>query len=157
MKLASRDISVVDAEKIMGWHYPYPYDFYNGEASDENRSELLNGTYRAVTDEAELFGFYCTGASAQVPVGHEFGAYPEGPVDFGLGMKPDQTGAGRGVLFVAFVIQEIESRNPGSSLRLTVAKFNRRAIRLYEQAGFVKTGEFEGEYAKFHVMLKENG
>lgn len=78
MNFAERPMTEGDAREIMAWRYPYPYDFYNGEASDESLQELMNGTYRAVDRYGRLFGFYCTGAGAQVPAGHERGVYREG-------------------------------------------------------------------------------
>lgn len=143
------------AREILAWRYPYPYDFYNGDATEESLCELMNGNYRLVMESDELFGFYCTGKGAQVPAGHEVNAYPAGPVDMGLGMKPDKTGAGRGTEFLDFLLSEIQKRHPGQSLRLTVARFNVRAIRLYERAGFVKAGEFKNDYAAFQVMVKD--
>nr|WP_211656015.1 GNAT family N-acetyltransferase [Planococcus sp. MSAK28401] len=143
------------ARAILSWRYPYPYDFYNGEATAESLQELMDGNYRVVTERGELFGFYCTGKGAQVPAGHESNAYADGPVDIGLGMKPEKTGAGRGAAFVDFLLSEINKRYPEQALRLTVAQFNARAIRLYERAGFVKAGEFNNDYAAFQVMLKD--
>jgi len=154
MNLAERAMTETDAREILAWRYPYPYDFYNGEATVESLQELMNGSYRVVTEQGELFGFYCTGKGAQVPAGHNWDVYPQGPVDIGLGMKPDQTGAGRGPAFLEFLLGEMDRRHPGEPLRLTVAQLNKRAIRLYEKAGFIKTGEFETDYAAFQMMLK---
>ncbi|MDE4086755.1 GNAT family N-acetyltransferase [Planococcus maritimus] len=154
MKFKEQAMTEESARDILAWSYPYPYDFYNGEVSDESLQELMDGSYRVVLEHGKLFGFYCTGKGAQVPAGHESNAYPAGPVDIGLGMKPEKTGAGRGAAFVGFLLGEINKRHPGQALRLTVAQFNARAIRLYERAGFVKAGEFKNDYATFQVMLK---
>lgn len=155
MKFQEQSMTEESARDILSWRYPYPYDFYNGEASDESFQELMNGSYRVVLKDGELFGFYCTGKGAQVPAGHEANAYPEGPVDIGLGMKPEKTGAGRGAAFLDFLLNEINKSHPGQALRLTVAQFNKRAIHLYESAGFVKAGEFKNDYATFQVMQKD--
>ncbi|WP_237150647.1 GNAT family N-acetyltransferase [Planococcus rifietoensis] len=155
MKFKEQAMTEESARDILSWRYPYPYDFYNGEASDESLQELMNGSYRLVWEQGELFGFYCTGKGAQVPAGHASNAYPEGPVDIGLGMKPEKTGAGRGAAFLDFLLREINKRHPEQALRLTVAQFNARAVRLYERVGFVKTVEFKNDYAMFQVMLKD--
>lgn len=154
MNLATRAMSEADAREIMSWRYLPPYDIYNGEDSDDSRRELLDGTYRAVTAQGVLFGFYCTGKSAQVPAGERIGLYTAGPVDIGLGMKPDKTGAGRGADFLSFILRDIACRHPGKALRLTVARFNERAIGLYAKAGFVAAGEFTTDSASFQVMTK---
>ncbi|WP_254177909.1 MULTISPECIES: hypothetical protein [unclassified Planococcus (in: firmicutes)] len=94
MKFKEQAMTEEGARDILAWRYPYPYEFYNGEATAESLQELMNGSYRVVTERGELFGFYCTGKGAQVPVGHESNAYPDGPVDIGLGMKPEKNRSG---------------------------------------------------------------
>ncbi|WP_309299184.1 N-acetyltransferase [Ureibacillus sinduriensis] len=42
------------------------------------------------------------------------------------------------------------------SIRLTVAKFNQRAIRLYEKLGFKKDKEFWTDRAEFMTMVKRD-
>ncbi|WP_231710683.1 hypothetical protein [Gracilibacillus suaedae] len=46
-----------------------------------------------------LVGFFCIGKPAQVPAGFKVGAYQEGFVDIGIGMKPELTGRGNGSSF----------------------------------------------------------
>lgn len=143
------------ATEILNWRYPYPYDFYNNEATDESIAEMLDGTYRIMRGEnGKIFGFYCTGKSAQVPAGREMGAYPDGFIDFGLGMRPAETGLGNGEKFFSYIRQEILNNNSDQPLRLTVATFNRRAIRLYEKFGFVKGKEFTTAFATFQTMTE---
>lgn len=154
MTFATREMVEADAQAIMRWRYPPPYDLYNGEVSDDSLRELLSGSYHIVTLQGELFGFYCTGKSAQVPAGEKIGLYPAGPVDIGLGMKPDNTGAGRGGPFLSYILRDIACRHPSKPLRLTVAKFNARAITLYTKAGFIASEEFKTDSASFQVMEK---
>lgn len=158
MKFTSEPMTEKIAVEILNWRYPYPYDFYNNDVNEESMSEILDGTYRAIRDEkGELFGFYCTGNSAQVPAGRIRGVYPDGYIDFGLGMKPAETGRGFGSEFFVFINQEIIDQQPGKSLRLTVASFNKRAVRLYEKFGFVKVAEFKTEFAVFVTMAEKDG
>lgn len=155
MNFTSQPMTNTDATEILEWRYPYPYDFYNNELDDESMSEMLEGTYHAVrTETGDLFGFYCTGNSAQVPAGRLLGIYPEGSIDFGLGIRPAETGQGKGSEFFAFVQEEIVRKHPDSPLRLTVALFNKRAIRLYEKFGFFKVKEFKTDFAVFQTMEK---
>lgn len=155
MNFTSQPMTEKEAAEILKWRYPYPYDFYNNDMSDESMTEMLDGTYHVIREENEAaFGFYCTGNSAQVPVGRTIGAYPEGFVDFGLGMRPAETGQGKGSEFFAFVQEEISRSHPKLQLRLTVATFNKRAIRLYEKFGFIKEHEFQNDFTVFQTMTR---
>lgn len=143
------------AEEVLSWKYEAPYDFYNNELNEEELSELLNGTYSAVTaDNKELIGFFCTGKSAQVPKGWDFGVYEEERIDMGLGMNPRLVGKGSGTAFGEFVLEKIEKKSEGLPVRLTVASFNKRAIHLYEKLGFVAKERFSTEAADFLTMVR---
>lgn len=142
------------AADIAGWRYDVPYDFYNNDDTAEGRAELMNGSYYALLEDNKLIGYFCTGSSAQVPIGKEYGMYEEDAIDMGLGMHPALTGKGRGVSFCTFILKELEARYPGVPVRLTVATFNKRAIHLYEKLGFVKVKEFSTNTADFFTMIK---
>jgi [ribosomal protein S18]-alanine N-acetyltransferase len=144
------------AIQILQWQYESPYDFYNNELTNESLNELMNQTYIAVVDEnKQLTGYYCSGISAIVPAGKEYGAYNENMIDIGLGLKPELTGAGRGGSFFAFILQNIENGNIESlPLRLTVATFNKRAIKLYENVGFNTQQSFDSNGIRFQTMIK---
>lgn len=143
------------AKKIMSWQYEPPYDLYNNEFSEESIKELMDEGYIAVKDDTgSLIGFYCTDASAQVPAGRGIGVYSEPAIDIGIGMIPELTGKGHGFHFLSFVLKEVEGGNNNQSIRLTVAAFNRRAIKLYENLGFNKVSEFRNEINEFITMVK---
>jgi [ribosomal protein S18]-alanine N-acetyltransferase len=144
------------AKEILLWQYESPYDFYNNELTDGTLKELMNGTYVAVDDEnKQLIGYYCTGISAIVPAGNGYDAYNENMIDIGLGLKPELTGAGRGERYLTFILKNIENVNIESlPLRLTVASFNKRAIRLYEKVGFITQQSFESNGIPFQTMIK---
>lgn len=158
MKFTAEPMNKATAAEILNWRYPYPYDFYNSEMTDEALAEMLAGMYRSVrNDQGKLFGFYCTGQSAQVPACRKVGVYPSGYIDFGLGIEPAEIGQGKGSEFFAFVRREIHAAHPEKPLRLTVATFNKRAIRLYENFGFIKDQEFKTDFAKFQTMVENKG
>ena len=149
-----REMTVSYATDIVSWKYEPPYDFYNNEYSEESIKEILDNPYKSiVNDKDELVGFFCTGASAQVPKGHDYGAYLNECIDVGIGMKPELTGKGFGMEFFTFILHQIQQNNQ-YPLRLTVAKFNTRAIHLYEKLGFKKSMEFTATSA-FITMLKK--
>lgn len=155
MKLYSRKMTKVLAMDILSWKYDPPYGLYNNDVTDDAISELMNEGYISVEDETgALIGFYCSVLGAQVPAGTGIGAYTEPAIDVGVGMHPELTEKGRGFLFFSFVLNELKTLNSDSIFRLTVAKFNRRAIKLYENVGFKKTYEFKTGTNEFIIMLK---
>lgn len=161
MKFVLEPVDMADAAAISRWTYAPPYDFYNMEASEESVKELLGGSYWVVkSPDGDVVGFYCTGESAQVPAGKAFGAYPTDTaevVDIGIGMRPDLTGMGLGTEFLAVVLCEVCRKHPAAGLRLTVATFNRRAIKLYERFGFRARAQFDYRSTAFQTMARPLG
>ena len=156
MKYTIRDLSEDYAVEILNWRYESPYDFYNNEVNPDSMKEMLGDSYFIVLDQYNrLNGFFCTGDSAQVPAGRQFGAYSESMVDLGIGMKPELTGQGHGTDFFAFVLRYAQDNYEGVPIRLTVAKFNERAIHLYEKFGFGQRMGFNKDTTRFITMVKE--
>ncbi len=72
MQFYIREMNEIFATDILGWKYEEPYDFYNNDLCDESLKEILeNPYYSIVNDKEELVGYFCTGTSAQVPIGRE--------------------------------------------------------------------------------------
>ena len=157
MKLFIENMNREMANDILNWKYDPPYDFYNNEITEEAMMEILNGSYYALVNEfKEIIGFFCIGENAQVPIGNQFGVYTEDLVDMGLGMKPNLVGKGNGFEFCSYIVRFIEENYQSTPIRLTVAKFNRRAIHLYEKLGFVLENEFSTDFAEFITMVKKD-
>lgn len=97
------------ARSIAGWRYHPPYDFYDWAADPDDLAELLDPARR----EDRYFA-----------------------VEDGLGLRPDLTGCGLGLPFLLAGLEFARGRWAPSRFRLVVAAFNRRAIRVYERAGF---------------------
>lgn len=143
-----------DAEAVVTWRYEPPYDFYNPSADDID--ELLDGSYCACREDGgRVEAFFCTGRAAQVPGGD----YQTAALDIGVGLRPEMTGHGWGRPFLADVLDLLarNSHDPGclqdfQIVRLTVARFNARAIHLYRTLGFQETAEFTGTHAPFVMM-----
>lgn len=57
-------------------------------------------------------------------------------VEIGLGLRPDLTGKGLGRTFLEAGSEYAVTRFGATELALAVAAFNRRAITVYERAGF---------------------
>jgi [ribosomal protein S18]-alanine N-acetyltransferase len=159
MDFISKIMNESYAKEILLWKYDTPYDFYNNELNDEALAELLNGDYVAIVDETnQLFGFFCTGISSQVPAGIQHDAYSVEMIDIGLGMKPEFTGKGYGTEFFTFILQSIQDLHGKElPLRLTVATFNKRARNLYEKFGFVENVSFYLNDTEFTTMIRLHG
>lgn len=150
------------ARLIADWRYPPPYDFYDASADEEDLRELLDRAspyYAALDERDELVGFFCFKQTAQVPAGLTAGAYADADaLDVGLGMRPDLTGRGLGLAFVAAGLAFARQTFAPASFRLTVATFNRRAIAVYARAGFQAQGTFisrsNGGEHEFVVMTR---
>ncbi|MFX3675156.1 MAG: GNAT family N-acetyltransferase [Paenisporosarcina sp.] len=156
MELFIQNMNEELARTVISWKYEKPYHFYNSEFTDEELNERLNGTYFALLNKTgDLYGFFCIGDSAQVPKGNQFGIYTDGFVDMGLGMNPKLVGKGYGIDFCSYIVRYLEEEFKSTPIRLTVAKFNQRAIHLYEKLGFSKNNEFETDFAEFMTMVKK--
>lgn len=156
MQFFIRKMNEQFAVEILSWKYEAPYDFYNNELCSENIRELLDHMYYVVVDgNDQLIGFFCTGTAAQVPIGMEYDAYLDDHIDIGLGLEPELTGKGYGYSFFTFILQYIKDAHNDRPVRLTVAKFNQRAIQLYEKLGFKKQNEFANHSTDFMTMGKK--
>lgn len=58
-------------------------------------------------------------------------------------MKPELTGNKLGFQFISQILDYVRQNYSVSTVRLGVAKFNIRAQKAYEKAGFIKTREYQ--------------
>lgn len=142
------------AIEALCWKYEKPYDFYNHVLTTGAIAELLGNRYYAMLESKELIGFFCMGRSAQVPSGDRYGVYMGDCVDIGLGMKPEWTGKGFGTVFLNHILDFVCGKYLNKDIRLTVATFNTRAIRLYENHGFIKKEKFLYKEVEYMTMIK---
>jgi len=140
------------ASAIVAWHYDGIYSFYDLEQDREDLEEFLHpknrgDKYFAVLDEEdELIGFFSFSKEDKAVV-------------VGLGLRPNHTGRGLGLEFVQAGLEFARKRFAPSMLRLIVAMFNQRAIRVYEKAGFrhdkVFMHETNGGKYEYLQMMRE--
>ncbi|MBA2175177.1 GNAT family N-acetyltransferase [Halobacillus locisalis] len=139
-----------EAEIVADWTYPEPYQFYDMKADEEDYEEFISPEQRnphtySVYEGDALIGFFTF-----TPV--------EGEVDIGLGMRPVDTGHGKGQVFIERGLQFAEEMYAPKAFTLSVAQFNTRAISVYEKIGFVKVREFmqptNGDVYPFIQMKK---
>jgi len=127
-----------EAEAIAEWRYEPPYDFYDAAADHRDLAELLDPALRgdryfsARDASGELVGFFGIGCDAAV-------------AGIGVGLRPDLTGRGFGLSFLESGLAFVQELHAPERYRLSVAQFNRRAIKVYERAGFVRTRSYVRE------------
>lgn len=134
------------ARLVLAWYYPAPYEMYNTapEQMDVNVRGLTdpdNHYYLIHAGEGAPVAYCCYGADARVPGGD----YRADALDVGLGVRPDLTGQGRGDEFVRAVLDHGRCMFDPAAWRVTIARFNLRAQRVWEKAGFRRVEEFERE------------
>jgi ribosomal-protein-alanine N-acetyltransferase len=153
-----RPMDEASARAIACWHYEPPYDMYNlgsGDVEEMVRAFLnpQNHYYRIAAGGGELVAYCCFGPDAQVPGGD----YRASALDIGMGVRPDLTGRGQGFHYVQAVLNFARRTFAPLALRVTVAGFNLRALRLWEKAGFhtVQTFHRSLDGKAFHILARE--
>lgn|GEM_PF-127944 len=143
------------ARATLEWHYEAPYDIYNIAPDDvEKETQLLldplNAYYTISDEHGHLVAYCCFGPDGQVPGGD----YSAAALDIGLGVRPDLTGQGRGLTYVNAVLDFARRRFTPTAFRVTVAEFNKRALRVWKKAGFrpVQTFGRSGDGLPFVVL-----
>ena len=140
------------ANQVLTWQYEGEWAVYNFIQNDLAAYELISGGYFACLEQGECVGFFCFGEHGQIPT-QEPSPYSEERLDIGLGMRPDLCGKGHGRIFLQAGI-DFAIKYFCKPLRLTVACWNTRAIRVYEQAGFHTIGKVTHRYTGvvFYIM-----
>lgn len=120
---------------VSNWHYDV-YSFYHMAADEDDLRTFMdtknwqNITKAVLNGNDELVGW----ASFYIE-NDEFW--------LSLGLRPDLTGQGLGEEFVSecvrYAISQYKLTKP--TIKLAVALFNQRAIRVYQRAGFIETNK----------------
>jgi len=132
-----RPMTAADAHSIATWRYPGEYSFYDADADPDDLAELLDPAEwgRRYFAADELAGPTLAGVLV---------VKLTGPVaESGLQRRPDLTGRGLGESYLRACLHFASAALGAQSYTLAVAAFNRRAITLYERAGFQEVDRFE--------------
>lgn len=141
MDVVLRRATADDIRAFAAWRYEPPYDVYDiTEGEEDAVTYFLDPDVQChvLIEGGDLAGFCTFGQDAWVPGGN----YEADAVDIGLGVRPDLTGAGRGISYVAAVVAFARDRFGHKPLRVTIAAGNQRAQRVWSKAGFVETSRF---------------
>ena len=93
--------------------------------------------------------YCCFGKEARVPGGN----YREDALDMGLGVHPFHTGRGMGITYVGAVLEFAQNNFGQERYRVTVASFNKRALRVWSNAGFRWKNEFHRPDSGFRFTI----
>jgi len=123
-------------EIVDNWHYEGIYSFYDMTADEEDLKIFTDRRYWEDTTFAVL-------DESGVLIGWSSFFMEDGALWLSLGLKPELTGLGLGEGFVSGCIEFARShykldREP---IRLDVALFNERAIKVYKKVGFREIGK----------------
>jgi [ribosomal protein S18]-alanine N-acetyltransferase len=134
MSFLIRPMTEADARAIAAWRYPGAYAFYDWQADADDLAELLDPQrwgrqYFAVDGDDDLVGLFVF-------------KLRNGVAEVGLGLRPDLTGRGLGGAFLDAGLRHAAGVLGAESYTLAVAAFNRRAITVYERAGFAETRRY---------------
>jgi [ribosomal protein S18]-alanine N-acetyltransferase len=137
-----------DGIDIATWKYQGEYSFY-----DNDKTEVKNQWAKNIHKEENAFVIY---NERNELIGNCSFDYDEGKYMFGIQMRPNLTGMGMGTQIVETVLEFGRQKYKFDKIELLVAKFNKRAIRVYEKLGFEKIDEFiwhvNGEEREFIAM-----
>ncbi len=142
MSFTFRPITKNDTQTILNWRYKPPLHFYNPNANSiqEDLEYLLapHNSFYTMLSGTKLEGYCSFGSDGQVSGGD----YTTEALDIGIGIHPDLTGQGRGIVYVNAVVEFALCTFSHQVLRVTVAQFNQRAQRVWEKAGFKEVTKF---------------
>ena len=158
--LRIRLVTQQQARHIIEWRYPPPYDIYtiaqegDGEPEVAKHVEYLMNSatncHTIVDRHEELIAFCTFGKDAQVPGGE----YSSSALDIGLGVHPDLIGRGHGSEIVAHVLSYALQTFAQSQYRVTIAAFNVRAQRVWQNNGFHDVFQGDIEISKYILVPK---
>ena len=151
--LLTRKVSLSDANTFASYAYSPPYDFYDSVPGSAASFLEPPHRYVSVVDRSGgLWGFGCFGLDAQVP-GGAYHALAHA-LDVGVGMAPERVGQGFGRVFALAVLRHASTPDL-RWLRVSVAAFNVRSLRLWRSLGFEEIGRFvrEGSDREFVQLV----
>lgn len=128
-----RPLRLRDALAVRGWRYPGEYAMYDLTLAPLLIAALLRWPLRALTGVS----YYAVASGDDRLVGVFSLTRRGGDIEIGVGLRPDVTGRGLGLPFVRAGLELAHRRYHPRTFSLYVATFNRRAIIIYERAGFL--------------------
>lgn len=141
-----------DSKDIASWKYEGVYSFYDNDKTEAKQNWAINihneeNTFSIYNHVNELIGNCCFDYDEDDKI-----------YTFGVQMRPSLTGKGLGTKMVEALLSFGRENYKFNEIDLLVAKFNKRAIRVYEKLEFNIIEEFiwnvNGEEKEFIKMKK---
>ncbi len=157
MSIIFQPMAEAGAQTLVSWRYEAPYDIYNLDSPDEQNIcyflEPQNAFYSITGQSGNMAAFCSFGPDGQVLGGD----YRANALDIGMGLRPNLTGQGQGLMYVKAVLDFARRAFAPAAFRVTVAQFNKRALRVWEKAGFraIQTFQSKHDGQTFVVLLRE--
>lgn len=140
------------ATDLCTWAYPAPYDCYDMTDADPDELICPELGFHALLDGHRLIGFRSFGEDGRVP-GWD---YDQAALDTGGGLRPDLVGQGLGRKVISAGLAFGRAQFKPLAFRITVATFNKRALRTVELLGFQQVGEFDAttDRGRYAVLVR---
>ncbi len=133
-KYIKDNMNDIYAKDICSWNYENEYSVYNLPSY----FEAVDKGY-GITKKENRDNYICYIYNEEVIAYINMKKMPDKKIFFGIGLRPDYCGKGKGKYFLNDGINEIKNRFPNYLIYLEVRSFNQRAIKAYEKVGFVIT------------------
>ncbi|MEG1255582.1 GNAT family N-acetyltransferase [Clostridium sp.] len=136
MNIQIKRATEIDSKNIATWKYDGIYSFYDNNRT-EGKKEWASNIYKdenvfgIYNEKNELIGNCCFDRDED-----------DNQFYFGIQMRPDLTGKGLGKEVLEVVLEFGRKKYNLEKIKLLVAKFNERAIKVYERLGFKVREEF---------------
>ena len=144
----ARKMTRIDAETVCGWRYEGTMEVYNIEDSSQAVEEFFDGCHFALSERfgGQVNAFVNFGERATLPLKELENIYrDESYTDMALGLMPEKCGKGLGKSLVLAAMELCSRFFPEDGFRVTVAKNNTPAMRIYRGLGFETIAEFTAE------------
>jgi RimJ/RimL family protein N-acetyltransferase len=154
VELVERALTRDEARAVVAWSYEPPFDLYDLSGDEAValltiRDERGHG-YDPVLDGAQVVGFVCFGAEARVRGQEE----EPGTCDIGAGLDPARLSRGIATSLLPVAVRFAADRFGATRMRVAVAAFNHRSLRLCTSAGFRVVREFDGPDDRRFIELE---
>ncbi len=145
-------------EEVLGWEYPEDRKILDFRENGIDQERLSKGQLFSVRDSNyDLVGYYSFCEEAKLKKGYDYNVYDDFTcTDIGVTLNPDLCARGYGFIFLVKALEFARDNFYTDMFRTTVPMSNKRAIRIYEKAGFSIGKVFEhisgNKKMKFAVM-----